>query len=354
MTKILNYAMINCKKMHGGNIIAQAKKYNIAVDRIIDFSANINPLGFPNNLKELIIKNIKSITNYPDIESSELKKSLSDYIHVEPKNIIVGNGSCELIYLLSRLFSHQNVLIPSPTFTEYERAFKNRVRLIKLKENFSLSIDKVVDNLGDDQVVFLCNPNNPTGGLWQKEEILRLAKQVMVIVDEAFMDFVGNKESVARESATIDNLFVIRSLTKFFAIPGLRVGYGIGTQKTISNLEALQPPWNVNSIAQIVATHVVKDKDFINKTIRLVKKERDFLFNSLSQINYLTPYSSFANFILVKLNRLNSTILTNNLGKRGILIRDCSDFAFLNNSFIRVAIRSRVENSKLISELKNI
>jgi len=339
--------------MHGGNIITQAKKYNIGIDEIIDFSANLNPLGFPNNLTQLIIKNIKFITNYPDVEASELKNSLSEYINVKPENIIVANGSCELIYLLSRLLSTQNVLIPSPTFTEYERAFRNRTKLIGLTDNnFSLSMNKVMDTLKDMQIVFLCNPNNPTGGLWPKEEILRLAKQVMVIVDEAFMDFIENKESVAKEAATIDNLFVIRSLTKIFAIPGLRIGYGIGTQKTIETLSAIQPPWSVNSIAQIVATYLVKNKDFVKETITLVEKERNFLFNCLSQINYLTPYPSVANFILVKLNNFTSTILTDMLGKRGILIRDCSDFAFLDDSFIRIAVKTRVENSKLIKELK--
>lgn len=341
--------------MHGGNIIAQSKKYNIEINKIIDFSANVNPLKFPNNIKKLIIKNINFIRNYPDIDATELKNTLADYIGVESKNIIVTNGSCELIYLLSRLLNHHKVLIPSPTFTEYERAFKDRVKLINISnDNFSLSINKIIDNLKDIQIVFLCNPNNPTGGLWKKEEILRLVKQVIVIVDEAFMDFVENEESVAKEAATIDNLFVIRSLTKFFAIPGLRVGYGVGTQRMISNLESLQPPWSVNSIAQTVAANIVKDKNFIKKTIKLIKKERNFLFDNLNKISHLTPYPAVANFILVKLNKLNSTILTDALGKRGILIRNCNDFPFLDDSFIRVAVRTRFENSRLISELKRI
>jgi len=337
--------------MHGGNIFAYAKKYQVELDRIIDFSANINPLGFPDYIKELIIKNINFIKNYPDLETTDLKKAISSYHEVESKNIIVTNGSCELIYLLSRLLSNQIVQIPSPTFTEYERAFKNRVRLI---ENFSLSMDKVIDNLKGVEVVFLCNPNNPTGGLWPKEEILRLAKQVMVIVDEAFMDFVENKESVVREATTSHNLFVIRSLTKFFALPGLRIGYGLGTQKMIKAIEAIQPPWSVNSLAQVVAPHLLQDKNFINKTIELIKKEREFLFNNLNQISYLQPYPSFANFILVKLNGVNSTALTNTLGKQGILIRDCKDFTFLDDSFIRVAVKTGVENLKLIKELRNI
>jgi len=337
--------------MHGGNIIAHSKKYKIEIDKIIDFSANINPLGFPYHIKELIIKNIEFIKNYPDLEAIDLKKAISKYIGVESKNIIVANGSCELIYLLSRLLPTHIVQIPSPTFTEYERAFKNRVRIL---DNFSLSMDKVINNLEGIQAVFLCNPNNPTGRVWQKEDIIRLAKQVMVIVDEAFMDFAENKESVAKEAATSDNLFVIRSLTKFFAIPGLRIGYGIGTERIIEAIKTLQPPWSINSIAQIVATHIVKDKNFINKTIKLIKKERDFLFNSLTQISHLHPYPSFANFILVKLDGISSTTLTNTLGKKGILIRDCKDFSFLEDSFIRVAVKTRVENSILIKELKNI
>lgn len=347
--------MLKGRKMHGGNIIAQSKKYNIELSKIIDFSANINPLGFPPHLNELIKKNINCIKNYPDIEATDLKKTLAEYMGVKSENIIVANGSCELIYLLSRLLSNQQVLIPSPTFTEYERAFKNRVRLLNLKEeDFTLSIDKVSNNLEDSQILFLCNPNNPSGGLWQKKEILRLSKQLMVIVDEAFMDFVENKESVVKEASTTNNLFVIRSLTKFFAIPGLRIGYGIGTQKMIEALEFLQPPWSVNSISQLVGPHLVKNKDFINKTIELIKEERSFLFNRLNQISYLHPYSSVANFILIKLKGINSTVLTDILGKRGILIRDCKDFTFLNDSFIRLSIRTRIENAKLIKELKRI
>lgn len=342
--------------MHGGNIIAQAKKYNIKLSKMIDFSANINPLGFPPQIKKIIRKNIDGIKNYPDLEATDLKKALAEYKGVKPENIIVANGSCELIYLLSRFLTKQQVLIPSPTFTEYERAFKNRVRLIDLKEedNFTLSLDKVIDNLKDAQLLFLCNPNNPSGGLWQKEEILRLSEQVMVIVDEAFMDFIEDKESVAREAATTNNLFVIRSLTKFFAIPGLRLGYGIGSQKMIESLKALQPPWNVNFMAQLVVPHLVKNKDFIHKTITLINEERSFLFNRLKQIGYLQPYFSCANFILIKLKGVNSTTLTDTLGKRGILIRDCKDFTFLNDNFIRVAIRTKMENSKLIKELKKV
>lgn len=350
------------KYPHGGNIREFAEKYNLSPDKIIDFSANTNPLEVSPFIKKIIINNLNWISHYPDPECKELRKEISWYLGINYDNIIIGNGSTELIYLIARSFIPKKVLLLIPTFSEYEKALINencKIKFIKLKEeeNFKPDIKLIEQTIEEVNLCFLANPNNPTGILIPKKELLPLIdkaskKHITIVLDEAFIEF-KEKESLVKEAVSSNYLFILRSFTKFFGLAGLRVGYGIGNKERIKKLNRIKEPWAVNTLAQLAAKEILRDTKYINKTHQWINKERKFLFEHFLKIKGLKPYPSQANFILVKIEKGPSSIkLQEQLAKKGIIIRDCANFRGLNNKFIRVAVKTRYENIKLIKALK--
>lgn len=353
-------------KTHGGNIWPHLKN---AKNKIIDFSANINPLPLPSKIKKVIIKNINNLSYYPEPESKSLKKSLASFHKISPANLLTGNGSIELIYLVIHALKPKNILLFQPTFSEYEFAARaNGIKPVFLrssaKDNFAIDLAKIKGFIPGVDLVFLCNPNNPTGYLLPQKEILlfwRLCKKykTALVVDEVFMDFIPEEKrsTLVKEAVKNRNLFVLKSLTKLFCLAGLRIGYLIGQQAAISKLGKLQYPWNVNLLAQRAAEEAIKNNAFVKKTQDLINKEREYLSDNLNRINGLKVYPSEANFFLCKLEShkiKNAKELSDRLIKKGILIRNCSNFRGLSNRFFRIAIRKRKENNKLISLIKDI
>lgn len=341
--------------LHGGNIYEIERKYK---RKVIDFSANINPLGLPRGAKETIYKNFDKVLHYPDSEPM-LIKIISKYWNVSEENILLGNGSVELIYLIAYTFKPETVLIPVPTFSEYERAartVKSKIEFLKLEEpdGFSLNIPRT--SLRD--MLFLCNPNNPTGNLILKTgaSIDKLPGR-LTVVDEAFMDFLpdSKKHTLIARAVKEKKIIVIRTLTKFFALPGLRIGYLFAHKEIINKLREHQPPWSVNSLAQLAGQMILTDKNYIEKTYELIAKERDFLFKQIVKIESLKAYPSATNFLLVKIEnkKLTSSILTKRLIERGLLIRDCTNFRGLGDKFFRIAVRTRKENSRLLMAMSS-
>lgn len=313
---------------HGGNIYRYGKD-------IIDFSANINPLGLNKGIKKALRNSLNGITHYPDPDSRDLLKSIARYWKIKEENILLGNGSSELIYLVMNTFRPRKVFIPFPAFSEYERAAKT----IKDVRGRSLHI------------LFICNPNNPTGSLVRIPA--RRGGIGLRVIDETFMDFVPDedKHTMIWKAAKSRGIIVLRTFTKFFAIPGLRLGYLVAHRDLVKIMKGHQVPWNINSLSQ-AAGIMLRDKEYIKKTRSFVKREREFLFKELSGIEGFKPFPSVTNFILVKIDGITSTILKERLIRKGILIRDCSNFRGLNNKFIRVAVRKRSENIRLIEALK--
>lgn len=355
---------LNKKYCHGGNIRKFEEDYKLNSGKIIDFSVSLNPLGLSNKVKSSILTTIDSVTHYPDVFYKDLKESIADYIGVKSKNILVGNGSVEFIYIIPRALSIKRALIPIPTFSEYESAVKlNSAGALFIKtyekENFKIDVDKIVKKLNFVDSIFLCNPNNPTGYLIPKDEILFLIKRcdekgIYLFIDEVFIEFVDEKYrfSGIKEIKKRKNLLILRSLTKFFNIPGLRIGYLIGNERLIKKIDEFQPPWSVNSIAEDVTKNVLKDFNYINKTKVYIKKERQRFFNELKRIKFLKLFlPPSANFIFCKLKDRTSNELCDKLAKHGIIIRDCSNFRGLNNKYVRFAIRKKEENDKLIKIL---
>ncbi len=340
---------------HGGNIYGIKKK---APGRIIDFSANINPLGLPPEVKRAVCENFNRILHYPDPEAKGITGKISKSWKIKEENILVGNGSIELIYLITSCFKPKTTLIPAPTFSEYERAartVKSKVKLSRFKERDGFSLN--ISHISSSDMLFFCNPNNPTGNLILKTgRISNKFPAKLVVIDEAFMDFLPNQQdyTLIPQAIKSKKIIVLRTLTKFFALPGLRIGYLVAHRNIVNKLKQRQVPWSVNSFAQLAAELVLTDKEYIKKTRQLVGKERAFLFTEIAGIKKLNPYPSEANFLLVKVNnaKLTSSLLMRRLIRRGILIRDCANFRGLSNKFIRVAVRSRNENLKLIKALR--
>jgi len=362
---------------HGGNLRETAENYNISAERIIDFSSNINPLGFPPEIKNMIIKDIDNIIDevchYPDPECKLFKDVLSANLGVKTSSLLIGNGSNELIYLLVRVLAPRRVLILVPSFSEYERAAVSagaKCRFLNFRINhgssseFNLNVDEVLQNIDGVDLVFICNPNNPTGLLLYKDEIEYLIKKceernVFVIIDEAFIDFVEGSEDVTMIGAAIKNknVAVLRSMTKFFAIAGLRLGYLAGNSELVKKISESQPTWSVNCLAQLVGKELIKNSDFIRKSREYILKQRAIFFKSLEKVDWLKPYETEANFILceIKDSRITAGELNRYcLEKRGILIRDCSNFRGLDDYFFRVAVKKHSENKKLINCLGNM
>lgn len=354
--------------LHGGNIRGAIRKYKLAAKDVIDFSASINPLGFPQSLKKIISDNLNIIPNYPDPDCSVLKDSLSRYLGIAKNNLLTGNGSIELIYLIALALKPKRALILTPTFSEYERAVLlsgGKCLFSKTSEEncFEIKIAPILKNLKDIDLVFVCNPNNPTGFLLKKEPLMALVKEcekkrIVLVVDEVFMDFVEEKDKASLLESALKSKYVLalQSLTKFFAISGLRLGSVVGEKGLIQKISSYQPPWSVNSLAQLAGAGILKDSSFIRKSRQYLFEQRRELFNELKGINYLNPYPPSANFIFSKITdgRLTSKQLCDYCGKKGILIRDCSNFRGLDNSFIRIAVRKKEENAKLIKVLKQL
>jgi len=325
---------------------------------IIDFSANINPLGIPDSAKEALTGYFDDLLHYPDTECRRLRRVLSKLWGVDTASILMGCGSTELIYTIIFALKPERVFIPSPTFTEYERAarlFKTGILFLPLQkeEGFILSPPKM--EVGD--VLFICNPNNPTGNiLYHKKDMASIPDKGTVVVDEAFMDFVVDEHARSLiESAGINKgLIVIRTFTKIFSIPGLRIGSAIAHPDTIKILKTHMIPWSVNSMAQAMVEIMLEDRGYIEETKRYIEKERQYLFNGISGIGGLTPYPSIANYLLVRIEKegLTSIYLRESLLKKGIMIRDCRNFRGLGLNHIRIAIRKHEENETLISALK--
>jgi threonine-phosphate decarboxylase len=344
---------------HGG-FYSHGLQYD---SRFIDFSSNVNPLGFPSSITKIIHKNRSFFSVYPDPNSSKLRDDLQKYTGIKKNQIIVGNGATEIIYNFCKVFLHKNsnVLIPIPTFGEYEAASRlsnSRITFFKTM-NLNKNISELHDLITKTNCIFVCNPNNPTGILTSKNNLLKILesaynKSAFMFLDECFIELVPDlNESLVHYLKEFDNLFILRSLTKSFGLAGLRIGYGLGNKKVIDVLQRVKIPWNINGLAQMAASEALSKVTHLRETRKLIKKELKFLKDSISKINSFTCYDSSTNFILIKSNMSSKKIQEKLIAKK-ILIRDCSNFRGLDNKFIRVAVRTHKENVKLVRALEEI
>ena len=356
---------------HGGNIYKIFREKNIK--EILDYSSNINPYGVPESLKQKIIENIGILERYPDPDYVELREKLAQLNKVELENIVLGNGATEAIFLFIKVIKTEKVLIVSPTFGEYERAVREKIEIeyfeLEEKDEFRLNIGKLKKELEKKyDLAIICNPNNPTGKflkMAETEEILRECNKydTKLFIDEAFIEFLedGLKESIVNSRENKKNLFVTRAFTKFFAIPGLRLGYGIYFDKNLEKkITEKKEPWSVNNIAEMAGITVLDDTEYIEKTLNWITEEKKYMYEKLDEISGIKPYKTEVNFICVKIKDelfskgLNVKKLREKMMEEGILIRDASNFKFLDERFFRLAIKDRRSNDRVIEALKKI
>jgi len=354
------------KAPHGGNIYEASEKFGIDKKNILDYSANINPLGLPESMKEIIASSIENLVNYPDPYCNDLKAEISRYLNIGEENIIVGNGASEIIFLFFDTLHLRKVLMPAPTFSEYARAargFNIEIDYFELREDesFRLNVDRLVSHMGNGvDALLLCNPNNPTSTLSAKEDILGLLEfarrnGIFVIIDEAFIELTvgSNENSMVEALAKFDNLFIIRAFTKVFAIPGLRLGYGLGSKTLIRKMWERKQPWSVNSLACSMGKLLAEESDYLARTRQWLEEETEWFYNELNRIPGLKVFKPQTNFVLIKIlvDGFNSVKLRSEMAYKGILIRDAGNFMFLNDKFVRLAIKDRKSNVRLLSVL---
>jgi threonine-phosphate decarboxylase len=353
---------------HGGDVWGFARKYNIPLEKVLDFSGPINFLGPSPKAVEAVQQRAKLIRFYPDPNPVEFKTEIAEYVGhgVDTSNIILGNGSIELIYMITEAFHHGfKAIIPIPSFTEYEKAalrVGGEPVFVKLADDFSMDVESVKKAVTDDtRIVSICNPHSPSGTLYSKETVLDLVefcqkKNVIVSVDENYIEFAekGQENTMAGYAKKYENLFVIRSVTKFYGMPGIRLGYGIATESLIDTLQTVRQPWSINSLAGYATLAAFKDMEFIENTKRTIAEERVRFAGMLSEIDGLHVFPSVTNFLLVKIlsEKVTATNLKEELAKEGLLIRDCSTFMGLDNSYFRVTVRAYKENLALFEAVK--
>lgn len=348
------------KDLHGGNIY----RFEREGKEVLDFSSNINPLGVPQKFTDIAKENFDKLTNYPDPYYIELREKIGEHNSVTKENIIVGNGATEILFLYMRAVKPKKVLILAPCFVEYERALKSvgaQIEYFELKEknNFYPDIQTLKKKLEVQHydLFLFCNPNNPTGQLIKFDDVKDLAaickKQDMkIFIDEAFIEFVENWKEKTAALLKNKDVFIMRAFTKFFAIPGLRLGYGISFDEELMNkLQAEKEPWSVNTFANLAGLVMLDDKDYIKKSEKWVAEEKKFLYKELSKNKNLKVYKSECNFLLIKLLTTTSQEIQTKLLEKNILVRDASNFQFLDESYIRVAVKDRKKNLKLIESL---
>ena len=327
----------------------------------LDCSSNVNPLGPPGRAVMAIEKSARALAPvYPDPECGNLKKAIARHAGVRVSQLAVGNGAVEIIYWFARLYAKKRAVVPAPTFCEYELAAQKadaEVTHVPLV-NFKLDADAVIRSAKGADVVFLCNPNNPTGLLstdeakWIIEEIDGSAK---ILLDECFIELVDRPDAntLVNMVNKHDNLVVLRSLTKSFGMAGLRVGYSVSSPQVADRLSSQKVPWNVNGLAQAAGVAALDDTEHLQRARALVKKERAFLHDRISKMKSLVPLASDSNYFLVRLKNGDSARFRDQLLKKtGVLVRDCSTFAEIGSQYIRIAVRTRKENMLLVKALE--
>jgi threonine-phosphate decarboxylase len=350
---------------HGGNVFAIARSLGVPPEQILDFSASINPLGMAPGVRGAIVAGLDQLLHYPDKNASALKESLAAYHGIAAGGIAVANGSTELIHLMPRLVGAKKGLVVAPAFAEYAMALERggwQIDYFTLKsgERFALSLPALREKLEEGyDLLFICNPANPSGTLTPRHEIEQIVELcrdsgTYLVLDEAFMDFC-EAESAKHLIRETPRAVLLRSMTKFFALPGLRLGYAIGAAETVEAIASLQDPWSVNTAAQLAGIASLGDPGYCERTRSYVETERERLAAGLGTLPFLRVFPSRANYILAEIvSGFGAAELRARLLAKGILIRDCSNFYGLDGCFFRVAVKLREENELLLERLRGV
>ncbi len=353
----------NTHYAHGGNIYALSP-----TGSWLDFSANINPMGLMSAVRTALTEHMDAVMHYPDPEARELKAALAEHYALPADNIIVGNGVAELIYLFFQVVRPHRVLIPVPSFGDYERAASAahcvvQHILLRPEAGFLPDRKKMQQAAAVTDCLILGNPNNPTGTLVTQADLLPLLETMQagrqwLLVDESFMDFCEERVDATLKQLVqaYPYLVVLQSLTKFYAMPGLRLGYAVASRELVQRLEAAKDVWNVNALAQFAGVAALAQPAYDAASRSLVRQEADYLTAELEHLPGLRVLPGAANFRLVDIHGTGCTSseLTAALRARGVLVRDCANFAGLDDGYLRLAVRTHEENKQFLSHMEAV
>jgi threonine-phosphate decarboxylase len=359
---------------HGGQPETIKKMFALDEDsaHLIDFSANLNPLLPVHEPQEKLLLDSESIRRYPDPDYSQARLMIAKHQGIAKEQVLLTNGGAEAIFLAARKFAGQKALIIQPTFGEYERAcghYGMKTESLFLSENtdFSFPLDQVLERMKAVQAVFLCRPNNPTGTVASETAIRTLLREgqrigCYIVIDEAFADFMPDHEPLTHWINDFDNLILLRSLTKMYTVPGLRIGYVIAADRMIEELQSYQIPWSVNAIAAAIVPKLLNDPTIIKETRAWLSAQLDMLKREYRKMGFYMPPTS-ANFYLLQ-DRMISAVLSPDRSREaaealfrhllhsGILPRHTHTFPALEGRYLRFAVRTEQENKKLLAALR--
>lgn len=334
---------------HGGDVYA-----NPGIR--LDFSININPLGMPDAARRAVAKGVRDYERYPDPHCRGLTRALAAHHNVKEEMLLCGNGAAELLFRLSACLRGKNALVPAPTFSEYARAvglFGGRMRAHRLREEHGFSLSgKIIGDIRDREIFFLCNPNNPTGRLADPALVCRIADEcarrgTILLIDECFMDFTEGESMTARIE-TYPNMIVLRAFTKIYAMAGLRLGYMLcADHALLSRIAEYGATWNVSGVAQAAGLAALGEEKWIGKTRSLIQAERAYMTRALTDLG-VQVFLSDANFLLMK----SAAKLHGPLKQKGMLVRSCGNFTGLGEDFLRIGIKKHAENEALVCAIK--
>lgn len=352
---------------HGSDLEKIESVYGIKKEEITSFSANVNPLGISPKLRKGLSERIDAITGYPDREYTSLRKCIASYVGTDMEHIVVGNGSTELISLFIQLTHPKKAFILGPTYSEYEREISlggGSSHYYRLEESvdFKLDFEALRNELSAEfDLLVICNPNNPTSTAIPNSEMRKILdfckqKDILCMVDETYVEFTENIDQITSVPLTqyYNNIIILRGISKFFAAPGLRLGYAIcGNMDLLKEVNKRKNPWTINTLAAIAGEIMFTDNDYIDKTRTLIKAERNRICKLLSSCPNLKVFPPSANFVLLKILKEDVTAaeLFDTAIRKGFMIRDCSTFPFLDQKFIRFCFMSPEKNTELVELL---
>lgn len=354
------------RPQHGGNLNWAARIAGCPISALTDFSASINPLGTPPSAISAIVNNTSQLTAYPDPEYTELRSHLANHHHLDPQFILPGNGSAELLTWAGRELAQQKfTYLITPAFSDYQRAltafggqiFPCPLSLCPQDDSGINPTLPIPQSPEPESGLLLNNPHNPTGKLWAKEEILPYLDQFsLVVIDEAFMDFLtpAQEQSLIPMVENYANLVILRSLTKFYSLPGLRMGYAIAHPERLRRWQKWRDPWSVNALAAAATVAVIQDDQFQQQTWDWLISARSQLWQQLQTISGLQPFAGAANYLLVRTEVSATKLQEKLLQEYQIVIRDCLSFPELGDRYFRIAVRLPEENHRLVEALAAI
>lgn len=362
---------------HGGDVYTEGL---LKGKELLDFSSNINPLGVPSSFKENINEALESMERYPDVEYRNVKKHLKNYIKfsnsyfesqngsverstIDEGDIVLGNGAAEIIDLAISCF--KSICIVVPSFIEYEKnaiKWECSIEYSYLKKDMTFDYKDIALKMKSSEALIIGNPNNPNGNVINKDKFKAIMdycqkNNKIIIVDEAFIEFTGkNGFSLLKDMEKYDCLFIIKALTKFYAMPGIRMGYGVSKNKElIEKIKEKQNPWNINCFAEMAVKYILKDQQYIEKSLRWIEEESYFMTSHLKKIDFIEKvYATHSNFVLCKLKNIDCHRLYELCLEEGIVIRKCHNFKGLSEEYIRLAIKDRQSNEKIIEVLNSL